>query len=461
MADAKGLTVKRITKWLRNARAVESGKPLPAKKPRVANTAGVYTDTGPGGVRGLRLVIKSRSNASWILRYQIDHRPRYMGLGSANTFGLDEARKRALAARKELADGRDPLEAKHAQRAAQRLAKVSEVPTFEKCALDYLETNDGEWHNAKHREQWATSLRDYAFPLIGPKPVDQISTTDILRVLEQKVGAMPKRGLPAGSFWMVQRASAMRLRGRIESILAAAKVRHPTMGDNPARWKQHLENVLPGDDDKKKKAQAHHAALPYAELPTFMAKLRTKEGTAARALEFLIMCANRSNEVLGAKWSEVNFDTATWTIPGERMLKTGGVEHRVPLTPTAIALLKNLPTEEGNPFVFVGGKEGAGLGTSALSDMMKRMERVDVTVHGFRSSFRDWAADETNYPRDVAERALSHKIGDKVSQAYERSDLFNNRRKLMETWAKFCNSPPVQKDGNVKSLADARRRRRR
>ena len=437
MADGKGLTVKRIAKWLRN------------------DAAGTYTDVGAGGVPGLRLVVKTRRNASWILRYQIDHKPRWMGLGSARTFTLDDARARGVEARKLLADGIDPLAAKHAQRAAQRAATASEVPTFEECAQKYLEANQGEWQNPKHREQWASSLRDYAYPYIGDKPVDQIGTPDILKVLEQKVEAMPKRGLAAGSFWMVRRASAMRLRGRIESVLAAAKVRGERTGDNPATWEKHLEEVLPGDENAVK---VHHAALPYAELPAFMATLRTKEGIAARALEFLILTAARTSEATGARWSEIDLDEAIWTVPAERM--KAGVEHRVPLVPTAIALLKNLPTEDGNPFVFGGRKAGAGLGSNALADAMKRMKRTDVTVHGFRSSFRDWGSDKTEFSRDVCERALAHKIGDKTSQAYERTDAFGKRCELMKTWAAYCNSPPIV-SGDVTSIADARRRRRR
>lgn len=440
MADqAKGLTVKRIAKWLRN------------------DAAGIYTDVGPGGVKGLRLVVKSRSNASWILRFQIDHRPRYMGLGSANTFNLDEARKRALEARKLLADGVDPLATKHAQRAAVRVAIAKAPLTFRECAERYLAANGDEWRNAKHREQWASSLTTYVDPIVGDLPVDQIDTKLILKVFEQPVDADPKRGLPGGTFWNSRRNSAMRVRGRVERILAWATVPGYRTGDNPARWQGHLSEVLAHDKKKAAAQVEHHSALAYKQMPTFMAELRTREGVAARALEFLILTAARTGEVRGARWSEIDFDAATWTVPAERM--KGGIEHKVPLTPTAIALLKNLPTEDGNPHIFVGQQEGAGLAATALTDTLKRLKRGGITVHGFRSTFSTWAAERTNFPREVAEQAMAHVIADAVERAYKRTTLFDKRRRLMEQWTKFCSSPgaPVQqKSDNVVPITGVR-----
>jgi integrase len=377
-----------------------------------------------GGVRGLYLYVGGQGNASWALRYQINHRPRLMGLGSCNTFSLDEARERARKARQQLADGIDPLEARKAAKAAQALASAKSM-SFKQCADAYIKANEGAWRNAKHAAQWTSTLNSYVYPKIGALPVAEVDTGMVLRCIEP--------------IWREKTETASRVRGRIESILDWATVRKYRSGDNPARWTGHLEHVLPA---KAKVAKVeHHAALPYRDIPAFMAALRQRQGMAARALEFAISTAARTGEVIGAQWDEIDLDAKTWTVPAGRM--KAGREHRVPLSARAVELLRELPTEEGNDFIFIGSQAGSGLSNMSLTAVLRRMGHGNVTVHGFRSSFSDWAHEQTSYPKVVIDMALAHTVGDKVEAAYRRGDLFAKRQALAEAWGKYCASPPV------------------
>ena len=321
--------------------------------------------------RGLYLQVLSKSNRSWLLRFQRDGRERWMGLGSVHDFSLDEARERARKARQQLKDGIDPLDARRADKAARAL-EAAKTMSFRQCAEAYIAANRGAWKNAKHGGQWTNTLLTYVYPHIGNLPAAAIDTGLVLKCIEP--------------IWKDKTETASRVRGRIESILDWAGVRGYRTGDNPARWRGHLEHVLPA---KSKVAKpTHHAALPYAELPAFMAELRTREGVAARALEFTILTAARTGEVIGARWSEIDLDQKQWTIPANRI--KGGREHRVPLAPQAIKLLESAYREDGNDFLFIGAQSGAGLSNMSMTQLLKRMHRDDITVHGFRSCFMDF-----------------------------------------------------------------------
>ena len=343
---------------------------LTAKKVERAKP-GRYRD---GEVKGLYLQVRSATNKSWLLRYERDGVERWHGLGPADTFSLKEARLRARAARQLLHDGVDPIEHRKAQRAASAAAKAKEL-TFREAAQRYLDQHENKWKNRKHRQQWENTLKSYAYPILGNMSVADIDTPTVLRAVEP--------------IWLEKTETASRLRGRIESVLDWCTVRGFRTGDNPARWKGHLAEVLPGRGQVAK--VEHHAALPYRELPSLMQALRHREGTAARALEFTILTAARTGEVIGARWDEIDLDGMMWTVPAGRM--KGGKEHRVPLSEHAIALLRELPTEEGNPHVFIGPSQGAGLSNMAMTSVLRRMGHGDITVHGMRSTFRDWAAE--------------------------------------------------------------------
>jgi integrase len=385
---------------------------------------------------GLYLQVVNANNKSWLLRFERDGRERWYGLGPLHTFNLKEARERARDARQLLHNGIDPIDHRKAQRAALAAAKAKAI-TFREAAQRYFDQHEGKWRNAKHRQQFLSTLKAYAYPVLGNMAVADIDTGLVLKVLEQKVGA--ERGYPAGPLWQARPETASRLRGRIEVVLDWAGVRGYRSGDNPARWKGHLAEVLPARGQVAK--VDHHAALPYAELPAFMMALRKREGVATKALEFAILVAARTSEVIGAQWDEIDLDAATWVIPGGRM--KGGRQHTVPLSKHAIELLRELPTEEDNHHVFVGPRAGSGLSNMAMTAALRRMGYRHVTVHGFRSSFRDWAAERTDYPNHVVEMALAHAVGDKVEAAYRRGDLLAKRRQLAEAWARFCAAPVV------------------
>jgi len=406
---------------------------------------GRYLDGGNTGERGLYLIIQGRRAAHWELRFQLNGKSRWMGLGSARVFSLSKARQRAKEAHEKLADKLDPISARRAERAANALAEAK-IKTFRECAEEFIAANRDQWRNPKHGAQWTATLATYAFPLLGKLSVADIDTGRVLKVLEQPVKA--ERGYPAGTLWTARRETASRLRGRIESILGWATVRGYRSGDNPARWSDHIEAAVA----KKAKVEVeHHAALAYAELPTFMEALREREGVAARALEFTILTAARTGETIGATWDEIDLDAAIWVIPGSRM--KAGKAHRVPLSDHTVKLLRSLHTEANNDHVFIGAQGGgAGLSTASMTAVLKRMARGDITVHGFRSTFTDWVAEQTAYPSEVADMALAHVVSDKVEAAYRRGALLEKRKRLAADWGRYCTSAPVATGATVTPL---------
>lgn len=375
---------------------------------------------GDGG--GLYLQVSQYGTTAWLFRYMIDGVAKNMGLGSTNDFSLAEARERAKAARQKLADHIDPLAEKRAQHAERRLEKAKAV-SFRQAAERYMDSHKAGWRNARHASQWSATLATFAYPIIGNLPVAAVDTALVLKVLEP--------------IWTTKNETASRLRGRIESVLDWARVRGYRAGDNPARWKGHLDHLLPAPGAVQR--DAHHAALPYGDLPAFMAALRAREGVASRALEFAVLTAARAGEVVGALWSEIDFSARAWIIPGARM--KSGREHRVPLSDRAIAILETLP--RNGELVFPGMRD----------DILRRLVRTLgerlATTHGFRSSFRDWAAEQTAYPAEMAELALAHRVGNAVENAYRRSDMLAKRARMMADWSAFCAQPPTERGGSV------------
>jgi integrase len=346
-------------------------------------------------------------------------RERQMGLGSYPDTKLKEARDKAADARKQRERGMDPIRAREAEKSALALAGAKAM-TFNECAAAYIQTHRAGWRNRKHAGQWEATLATYAHPVIGGMSVHAIDTTLVMKVLEP--------------VWTAKPETASRLRGRLERVLDWAKARGYREGENPARWRGHLDKLLPALTKVRK--VEHHAALPYRELPGFLAKLRQQEGVAARALEFSILTAARTGEILGATWDELDLAARLWTVPGARM--KAGKEHRIPLSDAALDVLAALPRENGKPFVFVGARPGKALSRTAMLTQLERMGRSDLTVHGFRSSFRDWVSERTNFPSELAEMALAHVVAGKVEAAYRRGDMFDKRRGLMSAWAQFC-----------------------
>lgn len=381
---------------------------------------------GDGGGLWLQVRLLKKKNdeehvgKSWLFRYTLRGRARHMGLGDAADVSLAEARELAGACRKQLRDGVDPIEARESARRQAAFEAASAV-TFKDAAERYIAAHRAAWRNPKHRQQWANTLSSYAYPVLGEVSIAAVDTGLILKVLEP--------------LWTAKAETASRLRGRIEAVLDWARARGHRDGDNPARWRGHLDQLLP--DRKKVRTVRHHPALPYAELPAFMIALREREGVSARALEFLILTAARTSEVIGARPAEI--DGKTWIIPSERMKSRR--EHRVPLSSRALDILEDLPRR--GDVLFPGGRDGEPLSNMALLATLKRMERGDLTAHGFRSTFRDWAAERTNFPREVAEAALAHTVPDKVEAAYRRGDFFDKRRRLMDAWAGYCNAAPA------------------
>jgi integrase len=370
-----------------------------------AKTRGLYSDGG-----GLALQVSKDGARSWVFRFMLNGRERCMGLGSLNAVSLAKARQKAASARELLADGKDPIETKHALRAS-----LAPVMTFTRAAEEFIAAHRSGWRSEKHATQWRRSLATLAQPLVGALPVQDINTDHVIAVLSP--------------LWRDKHVTASRLRGRIENILDWATARRLRSGDNPARWKGHLEYLLPG----RARNVEHFAALAYAKLPVFMVALRKQEGTAARALELLILTAARMSEATGARMEEIDLVAAVWTIGSERM--KAGRSHRVPLSPPAIEIIRRSGSDAG--FVFPGAKRGKPISRMALPLQLKRMG-IDCTVHGFRSTFRDWAAERTDFPNEVIEMALAHTIRSKVEAAYRRGDLLEKRRVLMGEWAAFC-----------------------
>jgi integrase len=381
---------------------------------RTVKQAGYYADGD-----GLYLQVSPAATKSWIFRYARQGKEREMGLGSERVFSLAQVRAKVSDARRLLVEGVDPIAARDGQRAQERLQKAGTL-TFAKCAEKYIGAHRAGWRNPKHVSQWENTLDTYAGPVIGQLAVKDVDTALVLRVLEP--------------IWTKKPETASRLRGRIERILDWARVMGYRSGENPARWRGHLDKLLASALNRKNRE--HLAALPYDEIGAFVEELRTMEGTAARALEFLILTVARTGEVIGAPPDEVDAEKALWTIPAARM--KAGREHRVPLSPRALEIAKAQPA---GPFLFAGGKEKQPLSDMAMLKVLRRMGRSGLTVHGFRSTFRDWAAERTSYPREVCEMALAHAISDKVEAAYRRGDLFEKRRRLMLEWSRFCDTP--------------------
>ena len=379
-----------------------------------ARKAGLYPDGN-----GLYLQVAPGGSKSWIFRFMLNSRARTMGLGPYPDLALGEARKRATECRRLRNDGIDPIEARKATRAASVLESAKGI-NFTACSEAYIEAKKHGWKNSKHIDQWTNTLKQYADPVFGEVPVADVDTDLVMKAVEP--------------IWATKTETAARVRGRIENILDWARTKGYREGENPARWRGHLQNLLPAR--RKVRKVTHHPALAYDKMGTFMRALRKQEGTAAVALEFLILTAARTNEAVGARWDEIDLRRAIWTVPGSRI--KAGREHRVPLSKSAIALLKRMQKVRVSEFVFAGGKKGKPLSNMALLVLLKRMDRDDITAHGFRSTFRDWAAEKTNYSRDEAEMALAHAVGDKVEAAYRRGDLLTKRQKMMQDWADFC-----------------------
>lgn len=375
---------------------------------------GYHADGG-----GLYLQVSPAGTKSWIFRFTLDGRAREMGLGGLATVSLAVARTKAQECRALLLDGVDPIEARRERRVAGRAA-AARVMSFAACAAAYIEAHRAGWRNAKHADQWRNTLRTYAEPVLGDVPVHAIDTALVMKVLEP--------------IWRTRTETASRLRGRIEAVLDWATVRGLRSGENPARWRGHLDHLLP--ERAKVQQVVHHPALPYDEMAGFMAALRAQDGIAARGLEFQILTAARTGEVIGARWEEFDEAKRQWTVPAGRM--KAGREHRVALSSRALAILGSMRAVAQSEYVFPGQRAGRPLSNMAFLQLLKRMQRNDLTAHGFRSTFRDWAAEQTSYAREVVEMALAHAISDKVEAAYRRGDLFEKRRQLMENWARHC-----------------------
>jgi integrase len=395
---------------------------LTALKVEKAKQPGMYADGG-----GLYLRVTREGARNWVLRYMLDRKPHWMGLGPLSLYGLAEARVKALDARRKRNEGIDPIQARRAERARQRLDAAKAV-TFKQCAENYIASHRAGWRNEKHKYQWTATLQSYAYPVIGTLPVQAVDTTLTLKVLEP--------------IWTTKPETASRVRQRIENILDFAKVRGYRHGENPARWRGHLDKLLPARS--RFHEVKHLAALPYAELPAFLASLRTRAAIAARGLEFLILTGARTGEVIGARWNEIDLLDKTWTVPAARM--KAHREHRVPLTARALAILGEMQaarhSDANDAFVFPGHKSGTGLSNTAFLMLMRRMGRDDLTAHGFRATFKTWASERTSFQNEIVEAALAHVIGDKVEQAYRRGDLFEKRRRLMQQWAMYCTATP-------------------
>ncbi|MFM9859765.1 integrase arm-type DNA-binding domain-containing protein [Pseudoxanthobacter sp. M-2] len=397
-----------------------------ARTAKRLNTRTLATLTKPGLYAdgdGLNLQIGKTGSRSWIYRYRRgDGREGWLGLGSLSDVTLAQAREKAAHARQLRAAGFDPLDEKRAPVASQGDAAPAK-PTFGDFADAYIAEIAPGFSNPKHRAQWKMTLGDGYCATIRGKPIDEVDTDDLLAILRP--------------IWLTKSETASRIRGRIEQVLSAAKARGLRSGDNPALWRGHLDVLLPR---RPKLARGHHKAKPYADVPALMERLARLTGISTLALRFTILTAARSGEVLGATWGEIDLEVGVWTVPAERMKMRR--EHRVPLSPAALAILAEVAPlrpadDDGSAFVFPGQKRGRPLSVMSLTMVMRRLN-ADATVHGFRSAFRDWCAEETNHPREVAEQALAHVVGDATERAYRRGDALAKRRALMQDWAGFC-----------------------
>lgn len=402
--------------------------------------AGLPGMTGDGD--GLYFQVSAAGGTSWIYRYKVAGKSRKMGLGRYPETSLSEARQKAAEARRVTLAGLDPLaerdaeqerrlraeqeerERIEAEKVAAEQAKARAV-TFKQAANDYMRSHRSGWKNAKHAQQWANTLETYAYPKIGHLMTFEVTTEHVLKVLQP--------------IWKTKTETANRVRNRIELVLDAAKAKGLRDGENPARWRGHLDKLLPRRD--KVRSVKHHTALPYRELPAFMMRLDGDDMTA-KAMQMTILTACRTSEVLNATWDEIDTDARIWTIPSDRM--KARKEHRVPLADAVLRLLESLPRVDGNPYLFPGMKAGRPLSNMAMLMGLRRLKRDDLTMHGFRSTFRDWAGECTPHPRDVCEQALAHSLGNDVEAAYRRGDLLEKRRALMDDWAAYATTKPAE-----------------
>jgi integrase len=389
---------------------------------------------GDGG--GLYLAISRWGTASWTFRYRMGGRRgalREMGLGSLDTWDLAKARERARKQRQLRDEGLDPLDERRAEREKKKL-EAAKAMTFKACAEAFIKAHRSAW-SQRHAAEWPRSLAEYVYPVFGELPVQAVDVGLVLKVLEP--------------FWQTRTVTAGRVRGRIESVLGWATARgYRTTAENPARWRGHLENLLPRGD--KVRRVKHLAALPYTQVPEFMAELREQNGVAARTLEFAVLTAARTGEVLGARWDEFDLPNQLWTIPADRT--KARKEHRIPLSDAALAIVEQMRAIRSCDFVFPGIKPRQPLSPAVLRILLRRL-RPGTTVHGFRSAFRDWCAERTNFPAEVREMALAHAVGSKVEEAYRRGDLFQKRRQLAEAWARFLAMPAPAAEDKGKLVA--------
>lgn len=390
---------------------------------KIANTK---TATRLADGDGLYLIVKNPSSKHWVFEYQINGKRRYMGMGSARDVSLAEARGHVAELRKLKAKGKDPLNLKQEEEAAQALEDAKAI-TFKEAATRYMDTNRPHW-TANHALQWQTTLDRYAYPEFGAVAVGAVDDALVLKVLEP--------------IWASANVTATRLRGRIETVLDWAKAMKLRTGENPARWRGHLDKILPAP--KKVHRVKSFASMPWEDVPAFMMDLRSQTDVVpASALEFLILTATRKNELVDARWDEIDLSKGTWTVPAERMKKR--IEHRIPLSGAAIDVLTRMQEKRINEFVFPATIRGTKrISEAVMGRLMEAMGRGDVVPHGFRSSFRTWAGDETNFAREILEKALAHIVGDETERAYDRGDLFEKRRKLMDAWAAFATSDPAR-----------------
>lgn len=389
---------------------------------------------------GLYLQVRGPTAKSWLYRFMIGGSARAMGLGAYPATSLEAAREERDRFKRIRQGGQDPIEARKQELQEMKLANAKTV-TFSTAALEYMAAKAPQWGNEKHRKQWIQTLRTYADPVLGDLPVHAIDTATVKKVLDP--------------IWTAKPETASRLRGRIELILDYCQSIGYRKGDNPARWRGNLKDLLPSLDDVSE--VEHHPSLPYQDLPAFMEKLRAENNIAARALEWIILTATRANEALKALPAEIAHAESAWTIPKTRMKGRKGKKrpHRVPLARRALELLEQVQRDVENPYLFQGQKRGKHLSDGALRVLLVRMGVTNATTHGFRSTFRTWAGEQTRFPREVIEKALAHVVGDETEQAYDRGDLFEKRRQLMSAWAGYCGSKPAAHLGKVISIGNA------
>lgn len=394
---------------------------------------GLYSDGG-----GLGLQVSAFNTKAWVFRYMMAGRPRKMGLGDVELVSLAQAREKRREAYALVKDGIDPIDARAARKAAQAAA-AARAMTFKECAAGYIAAHKPGWKSAKHAGQWESTLETYAYPTIGKLQVQDVESVHIQKILQP--------------IWNEKTETANRVRGRIEKVLDRAKALGLRNGDNPARWRGNISELFPARSQVA--PVEHHPALPYADLPAFMAKLRDKQGVSARALEFTILTGCRTGDTIGARRSEVN--GSLWTIPRARVKGKKGArkaDHIIPLSIDALAALEAV-SEDGD-YLFPGGKEGMGLSNAAMSELLKGMGYASdvATVHGFRSTFRDWVADRTNYPNEMAEIALAHTVADKVEAAYRRGNMLEKRRRMMEDWSFYCAGKAIAGSSTVVAMRE-------